>query len=321
MRRKIAARTMAPFLLLAVFCNGQSNGSPSDILKEASPVRMRSILQGMGFKFTEESNNGANSFHFQLDGYNITLFDQTSDLQLYTGSPGKVDVERVNEWNRNYRFGRAYVNENGNPVLEADLNLKGGVTREAVEIFIMQFETTLHSYGQILAFGQSPGAQSNAAAEHRKSASATRKISTPFGDFALWVDQTKWKQTATDGVGQLQFENVNGEGYAKVFTERIGIPTDSLGELAFSNARKVDPNAKITLREKRIVNGRQVLAMQIDGTNKSILFRLYGYYYGGASGSIQLVTYTASSAFDQNVTEFTRFLDGLEISDQELTSR
>ena len=282
---------------------------------------MRSILRGMGVEFTETSVDKSNVFHFQLDGYEVALLNQDADLQLHVGFSGKVDMAKVNEWNQTYRFSRAYLSATGNSSIEADLDLRGGVTKETVETFIKQFRTTLGAYSQFLA---SPSAKSStllptdSAQVHRKGVSATTKVKTPFGDFAVWIDPSRWKKATTESVGALQFENVSGEGFARIITERIGIPTDALSEIALANAKKVAPDATVVMKEKRIVNGRQILAMQMQGTTASLPFRYYGYYYGGASGTIQAITYTVATAFERNVDEFTMFLDGLEISDQEL---
>jgi len=320
MGRSIETSFLMLFLATAL-CWGQSNAAQPEILRSLPPARLRSLLQGMGFEFTEESKDTTSVFNFQLEGYKVILFDQTTDLQLYSGFSDTVDAAKVNKWNQKYRFSRAYVNDNGNPSIESDLDLQGGVTKEHVEAFIRQFRTSLGVYAQFLTSPASTSSiETTTKAEpmHQKSASATTKIKTPLGNFLLWIDPTKWKEEASKEPGTLEFRSANGEGYARVITERIGIPTDALPEIALSNARKVAPDARIVLQEKRIVNGREVLAMQIEGTTKNIPFRYYGYYHGGTSGTIQVIAYTVSTAFDQNRDDFTALLDGLEILDQEL---
>jgi hypothetical protein len=37
-----------------------------------------------------------------------------------------VPLERINEWNRSQRFGRAYLDKDGDPVIEMDLDLDDG---------------------------------------------------------------------------------------------------------------------------------------------------------------------------------------------------
>lgn len=98
----------------------------------------------------------------------------------------------------------------------------------------------------------------------------------------------------------------------------MGIPLDALPEVALGNARNADPNCRLTLQELRRVNDHDLTALQFAATVKGIPLKYYGYYYGGTSGTVQVVTMTTTSAFERNIDQFTEFLDGLEISDQPL---
>jgi hypothetical protein len=140
----------------------------------------------------------------------------------------------------------------------------------------------------------------------------------PYGDFSLWIDGSQWKQSKPDSAGILTFESQNGEGYARVITERIGMPLNVLADAAVSNMRKTDAYAKLVLQETRVVNGREVVALQVDLTSNKIPVRFYGYCYSGSSGSIQAWTYTSKSLFDANQEGFTRFLNGLEIASSDV---
>jgi hypothetical protein len=55
------------------------------------------------------------------------------NVQFYAGwnlSPqNKVAQDRINEWNRTKRWGKAYIDKEGDPVIELDVNLFGGVSR------------------------------------------------------------------------------------------------------------------------------------------------------------------------------------------------
>jgi len=134
----------------------------------------------------------------------------------------------------------------------------------------------------------------------------------------LWVDETKWKQAKSDTAGVLNFAHVNGEAWATVITERIGIPTNVLRDIALENMKHGDPNARITFDEKRIVNGRQVLAVEMSASIEGVPLKTLGYYHGGLSGNIQVLGLIPETVFTDNIGELTEFLNGLEISDQEL---
>ena len=54
-------------------------------------------------------------------------------IQFYAGfdKPGLTDA-RVGEWNRTKRFGRVYLDTNGNPAVEMDMDVQHGATTEAI---------------------------------------------------------------------------------------------------------------------------------------------------------------------------------------------
>jgi len=70
------------------------------------------------------------------------------DLQLYARwlTGGAVPCEVTNDWNRLMRGSRAYVDEEGDAVLAADLYLRGGVTWETMRQFIERFEGAMASF-------------------------------------------------------------------------------------------------------------------------------------------------------------------------------
>jgi hypothetical protein len=67
--------------------------------------------------------------------------DPLRSLQLRAGFSGfnKVELKHVNQWNKRYRFSKAYLDDDGDPLLEADLELTG-VTRETVVKFVQNFD-------------------------------------------------------------------------------------------------------------------------------------------------------------------------------------
>ena len=100
-----------------------------------------------------------------------------------------------------------------------------------------------------------------------------------------------------------------------VLSEGISIPISSLKKIALENAKAVAPDSKIVSEETRIVNGKEVLCLILEGTVEQIPFTYYGYYYGGKQGTIQVITFTGQSLFAKYKKEFTEFLNGLEIKD------
>ena len=156
---------------------------------------------------------------------------------------------------------------------------------------------------------------------YTKSSAAKTRIKTSVDEFALWMDGTKWKQDhESENPHLLTFTQVNGEAGALIISGRLSMPTTVLRDNLLSSGREGDPNARITFEEKRIVNGRPVLAIEISTTMEGEPYKFLGYVHGGGAGSIAVIGIIPESLYTKNKQEMTEFLNGLEVSDQELTT-
>jgi hypothetical protein len=100
-----------------------------------------------------------------------------------------------------------------------------------------------------------------------------------------------------------------------IIAERLSIPLDSLPDIALSNAKDADPNAKIVLREKRSVGGVDVWFLKLASTSNGIPLIYYGYYYGGKAGTVQVLAYTGANLITEYDKDFLEFLNGLRVSE------
>src|SRR5260370_8715074 len=78
---------------------------------------------------------------------------------------------------------------------------------------------------------------------YTKPPAAKTRIKTSVDDFALWIDETKWRQEKSDTPGLLIFSHVNGEVGALIISGRNGIPTTVLRDPILNRAREDNPNA------------------------------------------------------------------------------
>jgi hypothetical protein len=100
-------------------------------------------------------------------------------------------------------------------------------------------------------------------------------------------------------------------------TGRIGMNTDALTKLVVERVRDEDAGAKVVMKEQRVVNGREITALQITQTIDKTPTEWFGYFHGGSAGSISVIVMTLKPALVRNHQDFTEFLNGLEISDQD----
>ena len=78
---------------------------------------------------------------FKADGrtYGLYLYED-GDLQMYFGVTGvRLTARDMNEWNKNYRLSRAYLDHEGDPVLEADLLANAGINHRIISEFVKVF--------------------------------------------------------------------------------------------------------------------------------------------------------------------------------------
>lgn len=147
----------------------------------------------------------------------------------------------------------------------------------------------------------------------QKPEKSTSVFTAKGGKVSVWFDPSKWTQTESDKAERITFHHVDGDVYALLLYERIGISLEGLKEIALKNAKQAAPDAKITYEEKRKVNGTEVLCMRITGTMNSVNFVYYGYYYAGKEGTVQLLTYTSDNLFQEYEPAMGEFLNGLVV--------
>ena len=72
--------------------------------------------------------SGASGTTFQIYFYNCTANKDCATITFHSGYDLKTNIglEKINEWNRGKRFGRAYLDKENDPILEMDLDLDDG---------------------------------------------------------------------------------------------------------------------------------------------------------------------------------------------------
>lgn len=117
------------------------------VVKRASGTPMEKVFVSLNLKLEEVDHN---VYAFEADGYTILLFIAESDIRLMAGFKGYHDISlnRVNDWNRECRFCRAFVDREGDAILEADLDFAGGMTYDTLISFIKRFEKNVGAFAR-----------------------------------------------------------------------------------------------------------------------------------------------------------------------------
>jgi hypothetical protein len=93
---------------------------------------MAAILKSEGYAHTVDPDG---NIIWTIEGYKTTLIISTDkkSVQFYASfGDGNATLKKVNEWNKGKKYSKSYLDDDGDPVLELDLDLEGGVTRERI---------------------------------------------------------------------------------------------------------------------------------------------------------------------------------------------
>ncbi len=142
---------------------------------------------------------------------------------------------------------------------------------------------------------------------------STFLLKSTRNDSAFWTNSTKWLFTKSKNNPDAEYEfNLKGEDlYAMAITEGVEIPIDSLASIVVNNLREEAPDAKIVKQEYRNVNGKKVIYIEYSGTIYGIKAMYLAYIHSDASGSTQLIVFTAVSLVDRYRSEINNFLNGI----------
>lgn len=149
--------------------------------------------------------------------------------------------------------------------------------------------------------------------QYRKSATATKAIPADFGDATLWLDPAKWVEYSREP-GVVRYNHTNKHVLGWMLADRTGgIRTSAMKDIVLRNAQRVDPNVRITLDDRRVVNGREVLYIEYLLTQNSIPIRFAGYYHGGLKTNLHVVSYCIAAEFETYQKDVDEFINGIDI--------
>jgi hypothetical protein len=113
-----------------------ATASQDQIYKKITRAQMKAIMDSEGFSVTPDEDG---DLVWKIEGFRSFMFvskDEES-LQFHASFRDEdATLAKVNEWNRAKRYSRTYLDAEGDPHLELDLDLAGGVTRARIVDFL-----------------------------------------------------------------------------------------------------------------------------------------------------------------------------------------
>lgn len=136
----ITVRAALAFATTALF---SATPAHAELINATNPATIKAIVESQGWPATIVAKEGDDPYiestrsglKFLVLFMNCDEGQKCKTLQYYMGFSDAKDVslERLNQWNKDKRFARAYKDDEGDPVLEMDVDLDfAGIPRENV---------------------------------------------------------------------------------------------------------------------------------------------------------------------------------------------
>lgn len=118
-------------------------GGDDAVLRRVTNEDLEALLNELGLEHTQFQKNG-----YVVKAHDIkhVLVNHGRNLQFWVGFTAQPQPGVINEWNKRRRFSRAYLDDEGNAVLESDMDLEGGVTTGAIREFLKTFLVSVENY-------------------------------------------------------------------------------------------------------------------------------------------------------------------------------
>jgi len=118
------------------------------------------VARGYGAATLEAQSSGDPQISGKIEGVTYQVFfmnctenKDCEDLNFYAGFlDNKQTLEVINAWNRDKRFGKAYLDADLDAVIEFDLNLEHGVTRENLDAAFALWGLILDQYTTYIGY-------------------------------------------------------------------------------------------------------------------------------------------------------------------------
>ena len=132
--------------LLAALTIG--TGAQAQMVRATDPQSVVAALQSGGYKadLGKDSTgdprirSAASGSNFVVTFYGCKDNTNCKTVTFYAGWTGtNTSLNQINEWNKSKRFSRVYIDKDGDPVMEFDIDLDDGGMSQALFIDNVQF--------------------------------------------------------------------------------------------------------------------------------------------------------------------------------------
>lgn len=140
--------------LLALLCSFAGIVSAQNV-DATKPDEILSIAKGFGSAELDKDSSGDPKITGRISGtrYGILFYGCRSgsrcrSIQFYASwdISKRIPLERINKWNNDKRYGKAYLDSDNDPVIEISVELEYGMSRRNLEECFRDWELVLNEF-------------------------------------------------------------------------------------------------------------------------------------------------------------------------------
>lgn len=154
MNKNLAAACIMLFSGLTSFHAMAANISASD------PKQILEMAKGYGSADLEKDGSGDPLITGRMNGskygiyfYNCNNGSSCKDIQFAAAFTKKgISLSEINTWNQNKRFGRAYIDKDGDPRIEMDIPMRHGIEKKTLDDAFDTWTVVIKSFRQHIGF-------------------------------------------------------------------------------------------------------------------------------------------------------------------------
>jgi len=150
---------MACFMVFAGTAAAQEKAP--EIIRASDVNRILEIAKGFGNVELEQDKQGDPKISGMAQGKKFVILFYGCDqgkgcksISFYAGwktDNQEVALSDINQWNSDKRFGRMYLDESSDPILQMDVEMENGMTRENLEEVFRDWASVINSASKSLS--------------------------------------------------------------------------------------------------------------------------------------------------------------------------
>lgn len=124
------------------------NAQDTRVVQTLTSAQMKSLLHDQGFPDVEVDSD--DDLIVRMQGLTVIVFVRGNNYSnikyVFSLSGASATMRDLNDWNSTRNFTKTYLNNDGDPALEMDVNLRGGVTIERIKNSIRTYDFSLATF-------------------------------------------------------------------------------------------------------------------------------------------------------------------------------